>query len=191
MAKSKQPDHILTIKTEKAFEFELTDKQKADKGMEAAKLRQELKGLESDFSEIKKGWKARIDGKRDLLYKRLDEISRGKERREVKCTKTIDFKIGQVTFDHEGVVMEEREIEPWEEDQNQKKLFKEGKKGDTQMKNKGVKVSVNLPTEKQKEIEEVRKSETNIKTKKSPIDASESAKVTPISKAKGKNSDKK
>lgn len=111
-AKKKSKKEIQGKTVLKSLEFKLTDEQKANKGLKAAELSEELKVLEIEKKKVTGEYTAKIKTKLSTMSTLLHEIHGGIENRDVECIEHMNFKAGKVEFYFEGEKKAEREMTP-------------------------------------------------------------------------------
>lgn len=99
---------------ERYLTFILTEDEVRSKGIEAANVAYELGKKESEFDEVKKEWKKKIDRDEAELKGILSTIRAGKEDRHVKCLERKNFETHTVQYIYDGYVMFERPMEEHE-----------------------------------------------------------------------------
>lgn len=112
----KNPKGEKKIRTVK---FALTEAQKAEKGVEAAKASQHLTTLEIEKAREMKTMGARIKDASSRVTTLLSEIHSGFEEREVECIEHKDFDKKEVQYWHEGKIVFSR---PMRDDDKQLEL---------------------------------------------------------------------
>lgn len=92
--------------------FDLTEDEFAGKGKHAAGLQGKINGLESKFKIVKDEHKAETSLLESECSQVLAVIRRGKEDREVECTRVLDFENAIAEFWYKGKLVDSRPMRP-------------------------------------------------------------------------------
>lgn len=182
--------------TMQSVEFQLTDTQKAEKGMEAAKLQKEVNELTVEKKIATDTFAAKIKSRASRVATLLGEIDSGVETRDVECIEVKNFDRNRVEYYLDGEIVKERDLT---EDDRQLELdAASAAKGKKKAKEQAESAKANPTTPEQAaqdnakacvavpgknpprglrqeidpEVADLMKSETNRKTKTSAVDGS-------------------
>jgi hypothetical protein len=171
MAKKTAP--LEGTKMEKEFSFELTEKETAHKGLEAAALAKECAEIERDFDRVKKEFSARIKDRESRRDELLTVIDEQKELRTVEVLMTKDFNSKLVQFWFKNKVLEERAMTQQELQMELDLAAKEKAKAAAKTARKHSNKRMNDDdAEGASDISGVIRSETSRRTKRSSVDES-------------------
>jgi hypothetical protein len=107
MAKAKMPKGE---KVKRMIEFKLTADQKADKGLEAAKLSEEIGKVTYEKKAAADAFAAKLKDRTGRMTTLLREINRGVEKRETECIEFKNFDANRVEYWADGKKLHEREM---------------------------------------------------------------------------------
>lgn len=142
-------------------EFKLTDAQKSEKGMEAAKLQTEVELLTYEKKKATDELAAKIKARSAKLRTLLHEIDAGVETKDTTCLEVKNFTTHQVEYWFEGSIVKTREMT---EEDRQLEIC-------TVTKSKASSAhQARIPDEDDQDVAGVIASETNRKTKSSAVD---------------------
>ena len=168
---------VQVAKITKEFTFKLNDKEVADRGRAAGKLRREINALVAELEEIKAERTAAIKAKAAERDHHLSVIDDGKENRlvEVEMRKNFEAKLIQYYF--KGALLEERAMSPEEMQMalplKAKKKAKEKEPTGAQKtyaKAKGTAHASSNGKAKENDVAATIREETSRKTKRSAVD---------------------
>lgn len=180
--KEKREVEIVEEQAVEDLEFTLTTDEIVGTAKEAADVRVALLEKETEFERVKKRFKGEIESLEGDLADKLRLIRHGKETRKTACIKQLNYKTNTVAFLFNGEIMKER---PMEANERQLRLIpgaptvvlrdKEEEKAHMEkvVNGSGVdaeqaaKMGVGQNGAKanpMSDIDEVRRSETNLKT---------------------------
>lgn len=162
MTKSKTPKGT---KVNEVIDFDLTDKQRSEKGLLAAQLMREADEVTKEKADANKSWNSTIKAKTNRVHELLTQIERGVEPREVECTMVKNYDKGDVEFWLDGKKLKNREMT---HDERQTS-FDEAEQPAPQR--KGRKLSVAPEQSPEEDVAKVIKDETRKSTKRSSVDA--------------------
>lgn len=109
MAKAKKPK-IKGEKVMRMVEFKLTDAQKAEKAQKAAEMSNELSEIVVEKKLAVDVFNSKIKDRTSRMNTLLGEVHRGVEEREVECIQVKNFETERVEYYHDGVKVQEREM---------------------------------------------------------------------------------
>ncbi len=166
----------------KTLTFKLEDADKLALGAQAAKLDGEIEEIEAEFKEVKSGFRQRLKERSEERARLLKAVHTGQEERESDCTEVRDQGGNTISFWVGGRMIEERAM-TFEERQEELSLSngkaiaqaaaspppgsikKKKRSGKDEAAEQGKK-----PTDESEDIANVRKLETNKRTKLSAVD---------------------
>lgn len=172
MAKEKKKTTPKGTKVSKEFEFNLTRDEIHDMGVEMAKLDHGIGELDTQFDEVKKAWKAKIDAAEAKRKDISSVVHAKKQKRTVEAILVKDFEAKEIQYWFEDKIIESRAMTAAEA---QVEMNLKEPKGAKKQKLHVVKdpVAEAHKTEeqaKQEDVAGVIAAETNRRTKSSSVD---------------------
>lgn len=132
--------------------FNLTDAEKATRGLEAAKLNTDIAQLTIEKKMATEEYSAKIKDRTARRNDLLTQIDDGKENREVECVEVKNFESNKVEYYFEGEKITERDLT--EEDKQLELDEASAKKGAKKLKEKQL--AAKPQTAEQKKAEEAK-----------------------------------